>query len=123
MDFSTAALFTRRFARLLLEKSLPADVDLLNLNVPAGATPDTPWKVTRLSRNRYFVPFLKPGKADEAVHIDSKVAFSADDPNDFESDVHALRVDKVVSITPLSLDLTSRVDLKALQASFGDLEK
>jgi 5'-nucleotidase len=123
VDFSTAALFTRRFARLLLEKSLPADVDLLNLNVPAGATPDTPWKVTRLSRNRYFVPFLKPGKADEAVHIDSKVAFSADDPNDFESDVHALRVDKVVSITPLSLDLTSRVDLKALQASFGDLEK
>jgi 5'-nucleotidase len=31
-----------------------------------------------------------------------------------DSDVHALRVDRVVSITPLSLDQTSRVDPQAL---------
>ncbi len=35
---------------------------------------------------------------------------------EFYSDVWAVLVDKVVSVTPLSLDLTSRVDLGALDA-------
>ena len=122
VDFSTAAIFTQRFARLMLEKPMPADVQLLNLNIPAHATPDTPWKVTRLSRNRYFVPFLKEEKPDEAPRIDSKTSVQIDDPLDVDSDVHALRVEKIVSVTPLSLDFTSRVDLRKLQESFGKLE-
>jgi len=31
------------------------------------------------------------------------------------SDVYAVRVDKVVSVTPLSLDLTSRINLQDLE--------
>jgi 5'-nucleotidase len=33
-DFSTAAVFTRRFAKLLLSRPMPEDVHVLNINVP-----------------------------------------------------------------------------------------
>jgi 5'-nucleotidase len=123
VDFSTAAEFTRRVAKWILENPMPDDVHLLNLNVPASATPETPWRVTRLSHNRYFVPFLKKQDPGQAPQIDSTIRVHTDDPIDIESDVHAIKVDHVVSITPLSLDLTTRVDLKKLQASFGDLNR
>ena len=59
INFSTAAIFTRRFAKILLEKQMPEDVKALNVNVPSRATPDTPWKITRLGKHTYFVPYLK----------------------------------------------------------------
>ena len=54
VDFSTAAIFTRHFAKILLEKKMPEDVMILNVNVPIDATPQTGWRVTRLSRHPYF---------------------------------------------------------------------
>ncbi len=122
VDFSTAANFTRRVARWILENPMPDDVHLLNVNIPSRATPETPWKVTRLSHNRYFVPSLKIQAPGQAPLIDSSIQVHADDPTDVDSDVHALKVEHIVSITPLSLDLTSRVDLQKLQDSFGKLE-
>jgi 5'-nucleotidase len=121
VDFSIAAEFTRRVAKWMLENPLPEDVQLLNLNVPSRATSNTPVKVTRLSRRRYFVPFLKQ-ESGKAPAIGSEVHVYPDDPTDSDSDVHALKVDRVVSITPLSLDMTSRVDLKKLQESLGGLK-
>jgi 5'-nucleotidase len=118
VDFSTAAFFTHKFAQILLTQPTPADVDLLNLNVPAKATPATPWKMTRLSRNRYFNPFLRPAPSDQQNPIDSVIRFDPNDPNDQDSDVHAFKVEKLVSVTPLSLDMTSRVDLKVLEEQF-----
>ncbi|MBN1963325.1 MAG: 5'/3'-nucleotidase SurE, partial [Anaerolineae bacterium] len=57
VDFSAAAYFTRFFADwLLASQRLPDDVDALKVDVPAGATPDTPWRVTRLSRRRVYWP-------------------------------------------------------------------
>jgi 5'-nucleotidase len=118
VDFSAAAYFTRFFARLLLEHPMPADVNLLNLNIPAQATPETPWKVTRVSRNRYFNPVVKKDSAETEEHLDSLIRFNGDDPSDQDSDVHALKIDKLVSVSPVSLDLTSRVDLNDLESSF-----
>jgi 5'-nucleotidase len=40
-----------------------------------------------------------------------------------DSDVYALAVDRVVSVTPLSIDLTSRVDLAALSADLRQRER
>ncbi len=40
-----------------------------------------------------------------------------------DSDVHALRVDRVVSVTPLSLDQTSRLDPDLLTRRLKDLER
>ena len=62
IDFSAAAYFTAMFGHMMLNRQLPEDVDLLNVDVPCDATPDTPWEVTRLSRQTYFEP-VKPKRA------------------------------------------------------------
>ena len=115
VDFSTAAYFTQLFGRMLLQMRLPEDVDVLKVDVPASATPDTPWRITRLSRKKYYESI--PPRRDswgEPASIDYRLHDEIDryDP---DSDVYVLRKDGQVAVTPLSLDLTSRVDLGALE--------
>ncbi len=115
VDFSTAAHFTALFARALLEKQFPPDVMLLKLDVPSNATPQTPWVLTRLSRQRYFIP-VKPQRRswDEPAKVGyTETGTIVNEPTD--SDVYVLRVARKVSLTPLSLDFTSRVDFKDVE--------
>ncbi len=123
VDFFTAAIFARRFAKILLEKKMPADVMALNVNVPSRATPQTEWRVTRLGKHPYFVPYLKEPETDgAAAKIDARPAPHTEDLNDPTTDTHTFKVAKLVSVTPLSLDLTSRVDLNNLSNLFGILD-
>ena len=115
VDFSAAAHFTAHFARLLLERRLPADVDVLKVDVPCDATPQTAWEISRLSRQRYFEP-VRPKRA--SWDVPAQVGYRIGDKHCEDqpgTDVHTLRVKRIVSVTPLSLDLTSRVVL-------GDLD-
>jgi 5'-nucleotidase len=115
VDFSTAGYFTAYFARLLLENSMPADVDFLKVDVPADATPETEWVMTRVSRSRYFMP---TASRKGPLHEDGAIGFYIEaDPEVLEpdSDVFALAHGRQVSVTPLSIDNTSRVDLAELQ--------
>jgi 5'-nucleotidase len=115
VDFSTAAHFTVFFGRMLLERRMPADVDLLKVDVPSDATPATPWRLTRLSRMIYFesVPAERPS-LDQPGPMGYRMAegFQLDPP---DTDVYALRVMRVVAVTPMSLDMTSRVDFRDLE--------
>ncbi len=115
VDYSTAAYFAGLFAaKMLAGWNLP-DVDALKVDVPSGATPETPWKVTRISRARYFIP-LRPQRRDpgEEAQIPYGIEFDpAREPPD--SDVYALCVEGIVAVSPISLDLTSRTDLVTLE--------
>ncbi len=109
VDFAAAAFFTAFFGRLLLEKQLPPDVNVLKIDVPSGATPETPWEITHLYHDHYFEPLPPqrkswdaPGSLGYRVIGDPR----ADAPH---SDAYVVRVKKQVSVTPLSLDLTSRI--------------
>jgi 5'-nucleotidase len=114
IDFSAAAHFTAYFARRMLSRQFPPDVDLLKLDVPCDATPDTPWQVTRLARQRYYIP-VAPQRTSWQVPGPIDYEESAVFENEKEdSDVYVLRVKRMVSLTPLSLDLTSRVDFHSL---------
>ena len=116
VDFSAAGHFTREFARRLLAVPPQDDVALLKVDVPLGATPETPWTLTRLSRSRYYVPVRPERKSlSDAVQIPFRIQF---DPvrEEAGSDVHALHARRIVSVTPLSLDLTARTDFSALEA-------
>ncbi len=120
IDFRTAAYFTHVFASKILEQNLPHDVDVIKLEVPTGATPVTPCKITRQSRQRYFYPKLA---GRQSVATRGPVGFEIQyNKNNFEkdSDIHALLVDKKVSFTPISIDLTSRVDFNALDEILSD---
>jgi 5'/3'-nucleotidase len=122
IDFRAAGHFAAAFGRLLLEGEALPDVDVLNVNVPMGATPETPWRVTRLSRRVYYVPI--PPKR-ERLDDPARVGYEVRMPEGLEedSDVHALRVDRVVSVTPLSLDQTARVDPQDLTRQLQRLER
>jgi len=114
IDFSAAAWFTAHFARQILEKHFPPDVDLLKVDVPVGATKQTPWQVTRIARQRYYVPVLHERSSWEEPGVVDYVEAPILDDEYKGSDVYVLRVQHEVSVTPLSLDLTSRVDLAEL---------
>lgn len=112
IDFSTAAYFTQFFGRLILNKLLPADVDLIKVDVPCDATVETPWEVTRLSKQLYFEPVTPKRTSWEQPETVGYRRIEQVDGAGVDTDVYALRVKRVVSVTPLSLDLTSRLDLK-----------
>jgi len=108
VDFSAAAYFTRLFAEKMLCKRLPDDVDVINVVVPHNATPQTPWKVTRLARQRYWKPYvIREGNWDADARISSRIPSTEDIPPD--NDIYTVRVEKQVAVIPLSLDMTSRV--------------
>jgi 5'-nucleotidase len=116
VNFSAAIHFTRFFAERLLARQMPPDVDLLKLEIPSDATEHTPWQVTRLSRQRYYRS-LPSGRRylAEKRRLDYEMVY--DIPSlEPDSDIRAVLVDRVVSVTPLSLDLTSRVALDELEA-------
>jgi 5'-nucleotidase len=112
IDFTAAAYFTAQFGRMLLEQRMPEDVDLLKVDVPCDATPQTPWEVTRLSRKAYFLP-VTPQRAtwDQPERVGYR-RINEISGEGLDSDVYALRVKRLVSVTPVSLDLTSRVNLR-----------
>ena len=112
VDFSVAAHFTKFFSNLILQRKMPFDVDILKVDIPISATIETPWELTSISRVRLFEAALdhhrdwsKPGKIGYRYTPSWDQAFPG-------TDVHAVKVKKVVSVTPISLDMTSRIDLK-----------
>lgn len=118
VDFSAAAFFTHKFAQQFLDWPFPPEVDVFKVEVPRAATPHTPWRITRLSRTRYYEP-IKPARAN--LHDPGKMGYRrALEPDKIEpdSDVRAL-LEEVVSVTPLSLDLTARVNLTELSHQLG----
>ena len=115
VDFTTAGYFAAYFGRLLMDKSLPADVCVLKVDVPCEATPDTPWEITRLSRQIYYQPMPPERDSWDQPGIHSYQVVGDPNHDRPDSDVYTVRVKKLVSVTPLSLDLTSRTDLKELK--------
>jgi 5'-nucleotidase len=118
VDFSAAAHFTLQFARLLMERGSSPDVDLIKVDVPSDANPDTGWALTRLARQRYYDPVAPerenwsvPGTVGYREAPDLKEEAS-------DSDVFALREKRLVSVTPISLDMTSRVEFGTLERHF-----
>ena len=114
IDFGAAAHFAAHFARLLLAKKFPEDMQLLKVEVPSDATPDTGWEVTRLTRQRYYEA-LPPKRTSwdvpATVGYHEAMRFE-NEPHD--TDAYVLRKKRLVAVTPLSLDLTARVDFSAL---------
>ncbi len=116
IDFSTAAYFARFFGEWLLHSGeRPDDVELLKIEIPAHATPDTEWKVTRVSKKRLFWP-VRPARRDFSQ--DGYVGYAPNlDPSSAEkdSDVYTVLHEGLVSVSPISFDLTARTDRDSLR--------
>ncbi len=117
IDFAAAAHWTQFFARRLLSPGawLPFDVALLKIDVPQDATPHTPWRVTRVSRHTYFenlAPERSRPDGTGPLGYRLRTTWSDLEP---DSDIYALLYERVISVSPVSLDLSARVDRSALE--------
>lgn len=119
VDFSSAAWFTHYFAQLVLGKGLPEDTHVLKIDIPAYATPETPWKVVRMSKERYFLPYLENSHKFEEPR---KIKYWPVDTNRLQketgTDSYAVAIEKVVAVTPLSLDMSARTSLDDITSYF-----
>ena len=120
IDFSAAKHFTQLFANLLLNEEMFVDVDVLKVDIPCDASPQTDWIVTRLSRHPYYVPVAPHRRSlEDATPMGFDIILD-EDAVQRGTDVRAMAIDRVVSVTPLSLDLTSRVDLNGFEQYLRD---
>ncbi|MBN2312639.1 MAG: 5'/3'-nucleotidase SurE [Sedimentisphaerales bacterium] len=108
-DWSVSQFFLKLFAERLLSAKMPFDVDALKVDIPDNATEQTPWRITRLARRTYYSrilsnPSVKTRVRDMKTGIEPSATQA--EPG---TDVHAIVVERVVSVTPVSLDATSRV--------------
>ena len=124
IDFGTAGYFTKYFSQLLISKELPHDVHLLKVEVPTRATPDTPWQTTKLSTLRFYEP-IREGDRTNVSMGEIGYAIAQDwDQSPPGTDSHVVVNQGEISVTPLSLDLTSRVDISDLDKYLrGNKEK
>jgi 5'-nucleotidase len=114
LDWSAAARVTRYFAEVCLSRPLPFDVDVLKIDVPAGATPATPWRVTRQSRQSYYASYpVSQSPLPELGHFDYDVSIDWA-RLEADSDITAFVKGHAIAVTPLSVDLTSRTDFAVL---------
>lgn len=111
IDFNVAGYFTAYFAKIILEKTLFKGVDVLKVEVPRHATPETEWEVSKLSRHRYYQPI--PAKR-ASWEVPGPIGYQHDKTIDQEpegTDVYTLRKKKIVAVTPIDLDMTARVNM------------
>jgi len=115
IDFQTSGYFTKYFARQLLGQQLPPDVHVLKIEIPAGASSETDWKLSSLSPLRFYIPISSKDNTRQGSRgIGYDIAPDWDQsPRD--TDTYTVLNEKKVAVTPLSLDLTSRIDLEKLK--------
>lgn len=112
MDWKAAKKLLKEVAKAILRGGMPKQACILNINVPDSAGQNTEVRTTKQGKSNYST-FLKPEKRDFRKSYRLKSAIDRDiETLDKNTDVYAFYVDKVVSITPLTWDLTANTDWK-----------
>jgi 5'/3'-nucleotidase len=108
VDFSDAQRLTRKVAKNVLKKGLPRGVDFLNLNIPTSLQNDK-IKLTKLGKRMYKIHIQKrlDPRGRPYYWIDGNPV-----ETDIENtDVYVLKKEKNATLTPISLDSTSDLNL------------
>ncbi len=112
--WDAARYFTAHLAEIILSRGLPPQTAFLNVNVPASATAETPMRITTQSLQRYFVTFkaqsAEPRDFSERFRFPYGIQIEKDalEPT---SDIYAFAIDRVVSVTPMNVDLTAKASV------------
>ncbi len=108
LDFEFAQKVTKRLSRMIIKKGLPEGIDFLNLNIPSHPESHK-IKLTRLGKRMYSIHIQK--RLDPRGR---EYYWIAGDPAGLDiegTDVHVLKHDRCPTMTPISLDCTSDLDL------------
>ena len=117
VDFTAAGFFTAKFAQIILKGELPFDVDILKVEIPSDATPETGWRLVRAARHRGWRNMvLREGNNwASPARIGGQVIAPGPTEIPSDTDIYTLYHDRKVAVSPLSIDATSRIDLKSLE--------
>ncbi len=110
--FRNAAGITAKVVKIMGEKGFGGGIDLVSVNIPFSATPDTGYEVTRPGREPYGRLFHR--RSGQYVHMNPPLP-----PLDGKglrngTDIKAL-ADGKISVTPLSLELVSEDGIRNLE--------
>lgn len=115
-DFEVGKKVVNRIAKKVLDNGLPEGVDLLNVNIPRHAAPDTEVEVTQLARKifRTSVQERHDPRGRPYYWIDGDLIHDAEEG----TDVHAVMKCGHISVTPITLDSTAHIDLNNIKHLF-----
>ncbi|MCS7103093.1 MAG: 5'/3'-nucleotidase SurE [Candidatus Korarchaeum sp.] len=107
--FISQARIAARITEWILRRGLPNGVDLLNINFPYSISPDTPIRVTRLGRVKYenYVLERIDTRGNPYYWLGGNPVPVSE--RDRGTDLYALTVERAISITPISLDMSVEV--------------
>ena len=122
-DWSTTAYFLQYFSELLLNNTMMHDVDVLKIDVPESATSDTAWKFTKLARSGYYFKEIETPSLECKLNAGSTVIKIDKSKLNPDTDIHTFAIQNLISVTPLSIDISSRVDFDDLQNHINNLKQ
>ena len=112
-DFEVAIKVVNRIARKVLKHGLPENVDLLNVNIPHFVEMDTDIEITHLARKlfRTGVQERLDPRGRPYYWIDGDLIIESEEG----TDVNAVMKNGNISVTPISLDATARIELSKIE--------
>lgn len=104
----------RRWVQKVLNCGMPNGVDTLNISLPADPYDPTVDRITRQSRQNYY-EFQPPESRDmnQPYPLKSKLCLHMDQLEK-DSDIYAVCLDHVVSVTPMTMLMGAPADLASL---------
>ena len=110
LDWEIEKFHARRIIQNVFTNGMPDCIRILNVNFPLGITPDTEVRVTKQAYMSYG-SYVKPER--ESFNEGCFLAWKPNDALnevDHDTDIYAMHVDQVISITPMSSLMS--VDIK-----------
>jgi len=106
LNWGKEIIVTSQWAEKVLHQGMPKNAEMININIPYQIESDVPYRITRQSRQNYF-EFVKPKNRDfgKAYEMVWKVKYDSEEEGP-DTDIHAVCVEKTVSVTPLSWDMS-----------------
>jgi len=110
LEWDGCKAVTRKIVEKVLNEGFPKEASILNINLPTGVCETTIIRQTRQSRQNYS-SFTKPGPRDFtqgyvlSSQMDVDIAKTEKD-----SDIYAIYFDKVISLTPLTWNMSVHID-------------
>ena len=114
-NWATTAHFLKYFSNILLDGKAMRDVDALKIDIPECATIETEWKLTKVAKcGYYFKEFKNP--CEETRLNEGKIKIIINE-NELEknTDIFTFAIQKLISVAPISIDLSSRVEFDELR--------
>lgn len=106
VNWDTAKYFLYEYSLEVLANGLPENVDIYNINIPELATKTTESRITKVSRKTYFYNWLEEGEFESQIG-DNILKVNTKDIES-NSDIYAIAIDKVISVSPLNIDLSAK---------------